>query len=156
MQRKTVDLWVGVFVVAGLLALAMLAFKVGNLSGGDLTNGYKITAQFDNIGGLTVKAPVTMAGVRIGRVTDIRIDRNDYTAVVELSIGAEHDNLPSDTSAAILTAGLLGAQYVGLEPGGEDAHLKEGDEISFTQSAVILEHLIGQLVFSQAQGGTDE
>lgn len=155
MRRKTIDLWVGLFVAAGLLALAMLAFNVGNLSRAELTKGYKVTAQFENIGGLTVKAPVTMAGVRIGRVTDIRIDREDYAAVVELSIGAQYDNLPSDTSAAILTAGLLGAQYVGLEPGGEDLFLQDGDEITLTQSAVVLEQLIGQFIFSQAQGDNE-
>ncbi|MDH3688048.1 MAG: MlaD family protein, partial [Gammaproteobacteria bacterium] len=89
------------------------------------------------------------------RVTDIHIDRDDYTAVVELTIGSNYDNLPTDTSAAILTAGLLGAQYVGLEPGGDDVYLKGGDRITLTQSAVILEQLIGQLVFSQARGGAE-
>lgn len=152
MKRTTIELWVGLFVVAGIAALAMLAFRVGNLGSTNLGDAYKVTARFDNIGGLTAKAPVTMAGVKIGRVSRIYIDREDYSAVVELSIGRHYDNLPKDTSAAILTAGLLGAQYVGLEAGGDDAYLKEGDRITLTQSAVVLEQLIGQMLFSKAQG----
>lgn len=110
MKRSGVELWVGLFVVAGLAALGVLAFKVGNLSSSDISDAYKVTARFDNIGGLSVKAPVTLAGVRIGRVSDIRIDSEDYRAVVELSIRPDFNNLPIDTSASILTQGLLGAQ----------------------------------------------
>lgn len=152
MKRSAVELWVGVFVVAGLVALAVLAFKVGNLSGADIRETYKVTAHFDNIGGLSVKAPVTLAGVRIGRVSEISIDTNDYRAVVELSIDKNYGNLPLDTSAAILTQGLLGAQYVGVEPGADEEYLKNGDQIEITQSAVVLEQMLGQFLFGQAEG----
>jgi phospholipid/cholesterol/gamma-HCH transport system substrate-binding protein len=150
MDRKFVEVWVGVFVAAGLAALAMLAFKVGNLTAGDVANGYRVTAQFDNIGGLKVKAPVTLAGVRIGRVSDIVIDKQRYRAVVELTIEGRYDNLPKDTSASILTSGLLGDQYIGLEPGGADDNLKNGDLIMTTASALVLEKLIGQFLFGKA------
>ncbi|MDJ0955346.1 MAG: outer membrane lipid asymmetry maintenance protein MlaD [Arenicellales bacterium] len=152
MKRSAVELWVGLFVVAGLASLGVLAFKVGNLSSSDIRDAYKVTARFDNIGGLSVKAPVTLAGVRIGRVSDIRIDSEDYRAIVELSIRPDFDNLPLDTSAAILTQGLLGAQYVGVEPGGEEEYLKDGDEIELTQSAVVLEQMLGQFLYGQAGG----
>lgn len=153
MQSRMVELWVGVFVAIGLAALAMLAFQVGNLSGTDIGDGYTVEARFDNIGGLSVKAPVTMAGVRIGRVSDIRVDKDQYMAVVKMEIGSRYDNLPTDTSASVLTSGLLGAQYVGLEPSGAMEFLEDGDEITLTQSALVLEHLIGQFIFSQGEGG---
>ncbi len=152
MQRKSIEIWVGLFVLAGIAALLMLALKVGNLSNAGNGAGFTITAQFDNIGGLTVKAPVSLAGVRIGRVTDIRVAKDDYRAEVEMQISSEYDNLPEDTSASILTAGLLGAQYIGLEPGGEEIFLQNGDQIYLTQSAVVLEQLIGQMLFSKAAG----
>jgi len=152
MKRSTVEIWVGVFVLAGIAALVMLATRVGNLGGDVAAGGYTVEAHFDNIGGLTTKAPVTMAGVKVGRVTDIHIDRDDYTAVVVMELGGSHDNLPKDTSAAILTSGLLGAQFVGLEAGGDDRFLKDGDEIKLTQSAIQLEQLIGQMIFGAASG----
>ena len=150
MDRKFIELWVGVFVVVGLAALAMLAFKVGNLSASEVANAFRVTAQFENIGGLKVKAPVTLAGVRIGRVSGILIDKERYRAVVELSIEGRYDNLPKDSSASILTSGLLGDQYIGLEPGGSEENLKQGDQIITTNSALVLEKLIGQFLFSKA------
>jgi len=156
MKRTTVEIWVGLFVLAGIAALVMLAMRVGNLGSGGSASGYSVTAKFDNIGGLNVKAPVTMAGVRVGRVSDIHIDRDDYSAVVTLTINAETDNLPKDTSASILTAGLLGAQFVGLEAGGDDRFLTEGDEMKLTQSAIQLEQLIGQMIFGGAGKKDDE
>lgn len=148
-QRNTLELWVGLFVAAGLAALAMLAFKVGNLTTADVANGYRVTAQFDNIGGLKVKAPVTMAGVRVGRVTAISMDKNRFRAVVELNIDGSYSNIPKDSSASILTSGLLGDQYIGLEPGGDENNLKAGDQIMTTASALVLEKLIGQVLFSK-------
>lgn len=150
MQRQNLELTVGFFVALGLLALTMLAFKVGDLSAADIKDGYKIKAHFDNIGGLKVKAPVTIAGVRIGRVSKIYFDPKDYQAVVVLNIASEHNNLPRDSSASILTSGLLGEQYVSLEPGGASEVLKDGDELKLTQSALVLEKLIGQFLFSKA------
>ena len=152
MSKYNLELWVGLFVVAGLAALGMLAFQVGNLSSSNLSDAYKVNAYFDNIGGLTVKAPVTMAGVRVGRVSAIKFDQKNFRARVELSIERQYNNLPKDTSAAILTQGLLGAQYVGLEAGGDDKALKDGDKISITQSAVVLEQLISQMLISKAEG----
>ena len=127
-----------------------LALKVGNWSP-TTTHDYEVTARFDNIGGLTVKAPVTLAGVTIGRVASIGIDADDYSARITLQIDQAHDNLPTDTSAAILTSGLLGAQYVGLDPGAEETYLEDGDRIEITQSAVVLEHLIGQILIRTAE-----
>jgi phospholipid/cholesterol/gamma-HCH transport system substrate-binding protein len=152
MNRTTLELWVGLFVAAGLLALAMLAFKVANLTTADVANGYQIKARFDNIGGLKVKSAVTMAGVRIGRVAGIAFDNKTYQAVVTMDIDGRYDTIPKDSSATILTAGLLGDQYVGIDPGGDDQYLKNGDTIRLTQSAVVLEKLIGQFLFNQASG----
>ena len=152
MNRKTLELWVGLFVAIGLLALAMLAFKVGNLTTADVLNSYRIKARFENIGGLKVKSAVTMAGVRIGRVSEVSFDSVRYQAVVTMDIDGRYKTIPTDTSATILTAGLLGEQYVGLEPGAEEEYLKEGDTIRLTQSAIVLEKLIGQFVTSFAAG----
>lgn len=146
------EFWVGLFVLCGLAALVMLSFRVGNLGSSDNGGGYQVTAKFENIGGLTTKAPVRMAGVTIGRVVAIEIDRADYTAKVTLQIFAEHDNLPIDTSAAILTAGLLGSQYIGLEAGAEEDYLKQGDALELTQSAMVLEKLIGRFFLNQTEG----
>lgn len=148
-NNKALELWVGLFVALGILALAMLAFRVGNLSSADVVDGYKIKARFDNIGQLKVKAPITLAGVRVGRVTDITVD-DRYYAVVTLNISGAYGNLPEDSSASILTSGLLGEQYVAMEPGGSDVYLKEGDVVRFTQSALVLEKLIGQFLFDKA------
>ena len=148
--RKSLELWVGLFVAAGILALAMLAFKVGNLTSADVLDGYKITARFDNVGGLKVKAAVTMAGVRIGRVSAITFDDKRYQAQVTMDIDGRYKNIPKDSSASILTSGLLGDQYIGIEPGGDETFLKDGDTIIRTQSALVLEKLIGQVLFSKS------
>ena len=150
MTRKAIETTVGLFLLIGVAAMIWLALKVGNWSP-TTTHDYEVTAHFDNIGGLTMKAPVTLAGVTIGRVTSIGIAADDYSARVTLQIDQAHDNLPTDTSAAILTSGLLGAQYVGLDPGAEETYLKDGDRIEITQSAVVLEHLIGQILVRTAE-----
>ena len=150
MTRKAVETTVGLFLLIGVAAIIWLALKVGNWSP-TTTHDYEVTAHFDNIGGLTMKAPVTLAGVTIGRVASIGIDADDYSARITLQIDQVHDNLPTDTSAAILTSGLLGAQYVGLDPGAEETYLKDGDRIEITQSAVVLEHLIGQILIRTAE-----
>lgn len=145
------EVWVGIFVVAGLAALTMLAFRVGNLTAADVVDGYKVKAHFENIGGLKVKSPVTMAGVRVGRVSQISFDSERYQAIVVLNIDGRHNKVPKDTSAAILTSGLLGEQYVGLDAGGAPDYLREGDKIALTQSAIVLEKLVGQFLFNQAE-----
>jgi phospholipid/cholesterol/gamma-HCH transport system substrate-binding protein len=144
--RKAVEVWVGVFVAAGIVALGVLAFRVGNLTAADVVNGYKVEARFENIGSLKVKSPVTVAGVRIGRVSEIRFDPDSYQAVVVMNLDGRYNNLPTDTGASILTSGLLGEQYIELEPGGAEDHLKEGSRIKLTQSAMVLEKLIGRVM----------
>ena len=130
----------------------MLAFQVGNTSLLGFDDGYRVYARFDNIGGLAMKAPVSVAGVNVGRVTGIGIDSQTYQAVVELSISEKHSNIPTDSSAMILTAGLLGAQYIGLVPGAEDDYLEDGSEIELTQSAFSIENLIGEFLFRSTTG----
>ncbi|WP_372523178.1 outer membrane lipid asymmetry maintenance protein MlaD [Sulfuricaulis sp.] len=149
-NRNSLELWVGLFVAAGILALAMLAFKVGNLTSADVMNSYKVTAHFDNVGGLKVKAAVTVAGVRIGRVSAIAFDNKKYQALVTMDIDGRYQNIPKDSSASILTSGLLGDQYIGIEPGGDDVALKSGDSFLRTQSALVLEKLVGQVIFNKA------
>jgi len=141
-----VEVWVGVFVAAGIAALAVLAFRVGNLTSADVGNAYQIKARFENVGSLKVKSPVTVAGVRIGRVAEIRFDPDSYQALVTMNIDGRYSKLPIDTSASILTSGLLGEQYVGLEPGGAEEYLRDGDRLKLTQSAVVLEKLIGRVL----------
>ncbi len=153
MESKTVQVAVGVFIAAGLAALFMLAMKVSNLSTFSTQQGYELTASFDNVGGLKVRAPVTMAGVRIGRVTSITFDQKTYEAVVKLEIDPKFNQIPDDSSASILTSGLLGEQYVGLQPGAEDKYFQPGGEVKYTQSALILERLVGQFLFNKAEGG---
>lgn len=156
MERTTLDLWVGVFVVLGLLALAVLGFRVGNLGTYDSHNTYKIYGEFDNVGGLKVKAPVKSSGVVVGRVSAITLDSKKYLAHVEVRIDSRY-HFPKDTSAAILTSGLLGEQYIGLDAGGDPDDLKDGDKIKLTQSAVVLESLISQVLFDKgASGGGDK
>ena len=148
MKYGVKEFWVGLFVLAGIWAMVTLSLRVGNLGSQDSANGYQVTAKFQDIGGLTAKSPVRMAGVTIGRVTKISIDSDDYEAVVEMQIFGEHKNLPLDTSATILTSGLLGSQFIGLEPGGDEEYLKEGSRIEYTQPALVLEKLIGRFITS--------
>ena len=149
MNRLTLDLWVGFFVAIGLGSLLFLALKVGNLSAANMGETYRLEARFDNIGGLKVRAPVKSAGVVVGRVTGVRFDGGDYVAVVDMQVDGRY-KFPRDTFATILTSGLLGEQYVGLEVGGDEVMLKDGDVIKKTQSAVVLEKLIGQFMFNKA------
>ncbi|MEE4377324.1 MAG: outer membrane lipid asymmetry maintenance protein MlaD [Candidatus Competibacteraceae bacterium] len=146
---KTLELTVGLFAVLGLAAFFMLAMQVSNIRDLGDHQGYVVNAHFDNIGGLKVRAPVTLAGVRIGRVVGINIDKQTYEAVVSLSVDSNY-RLPTDSSASILTSGLLGEQYIGLEPGGMDDYLQAGDRIKLTQSALVLEKLVGRLFTSMA------
>lgn len=155
MSRKLLDLWVGVFVALGLAAVLFLALKVGNLSAANFAETYPLSAKFVNIGGLKVRAPVKSAGVVVGRVTEIRFDPESYEAVVTVSIDSRY-RFPRDTFALILTAGLLGEQYIGLDPGGDETMLKSGDAIAKTQSAVVLEKLISQFMFNKASEGQSD
>jgi phospholipid/cholesterol/gamma-HCH transport system substrate-binding protein len=152
MNRSTIDLWVGVFVVAGIAGLLFLALKVGNLASFSTSQTYLVIAKFANIGGLKVRAPVKSAGVVVGRVADIRFDPETYEAIVSLNIDTQYP-FPRDTTAKILTSGLLGEQYVGLEAGGDGVMLKNGDRLRLTQSAVVLENLISQFLFNKAAEG---
>lgn len=153
MDRTFIDLWVGIFVAAGIVALMVLALKVGNASTTFHTGDtYRIHAQFDNIGGLKARAPVKSAGVVVGRVADIEFDSKSFRARVTLNIDRRYP-FPKDTSVSILTSGLLGEQYVGLEAGGDEAMLKDGDTVQLTQSAVVLEKLIGQFLYNKAAEG---
>ena len=152
MNRSTIDLWVGLFVVAGLAGLLFLALKVGNLTTFSTAQTYQINAKFANIGGLKVRAPVKSAGVVVGRVADIRFDTESYEAIVAMNIDTGYP-FPRDTTAKILTSGILGEQYVGLEAGGDGTMLKNGDRLRLTQSAVVLENLISQFLFNKAAEG---
>ncbi len=150
MERTTLDLWVGAFVVAGFVALAILAFKVGNLSTYNVSESYQLKANFANIGGLKPTASVRSAGVLIGRVTEIRLDASRYEAEVIMSIDKRYQ-FPKDTLISIQTSGLLGEQYVGLKPGVDEEMLKHGDEIRQSRSAMVLEDLIGQFIAGKAE-----
>ena len=150
MNSRTVEIWVGVFVALGIAALYMLAMQVSNLGTLSRNDGYIITAGFENVGGLKVRAPVTVSGVRVGRVEAIDYDHHSFEAVVSLRIDAKHDSFPQDTSASIYTSGLLGEQYVALEPGGSLENLKDGDRVQLTQSALVMEQVIGQFLYSMA------
>ncbi|MEW6132450.1 MAG: outer membrane lipid asymmetry maintenance protein MlaD [Pseudomonadota bacterium] len=152
MGKAWLDLWVGLFVVAGIGALLFLALKVGNMSSVNMADSYQVSAHFGNIGGLKVRAPVKSAGVVVGRVAAISFDDETYEAEVVFNLDSRYE-FPRDTSAAILTSGLLGEQYIGLEAGGDSVKLKNGDQVKLTQSAVVLENLIGQFLFSKAQEG---
>jgi len=153
MNRKLVDLLVGLFVVLGFAALVFLAVRAGNMSGSlALSDTYEARARFDNIGGLKPRAAVRSAGVVVGRVTGIRFDDQTYQAEVMLALDRRYQ-FPKDSSAQILTSGLLGERYIGLTPGGDSQMLAAGDRITMTQSAVVLENLIGQFLYGKAAEG---
>ncbi|MBL3590593.1 MAG: outer membrane lipid asymmetry maintenance protein MlaD [gamma proteobacterium endosymbiont of Lamellibrachia anaximandri] len=151
MKIRQVEIAVGAFMAAGLIALFFLAMQVSNLSAFTTGEGYKVSARFDNIGGLKVRSPVAMAGVRLGRVVEIRYDQSSYEALVTMRIESQYDQIPDDTFAKIYTSGLLGEQYIGLDPGGSEEMLADGGEITMTQSALVLEEIVGQFLFSKAE-----
>ena len=150
MKMRQLEITVGTFMALGLVALFFLAMQVSNLSAMTTTDGYEVKARFVNIGGLKVRSPVTMSGVRIGRVTGISYDQASFEALVTMRIESQYNKIPEDTIAKIYTSGLLGEQYVGFDPGGSEDVLHEGSEIMMTQSALVLEEIIGQFLFSKA------
>jgi phospholipid/cholesterol/gamma-HCH transport system substrate-binding protein len=154
MERTALDLWVGAFVVAGLAALVVLAMKVGNLSTYNVSDTYELQAYFTNVGGLKPTASVRSAGVLVGRVTDIRLDVERYEAKVTMKVDSRY-KFPKDTFANIQTAGLLGENYIGLLPGGDDQMLKNGEAFKKTQSAMVLEDLIGQFIYGKPDGKSE-
>lgn len=149
MSRTVMDFWVGLFVMAGIGALLILGLKVGNLTSYNAGEVYNLTGNFENIGGLKIRAPVKSAGVVVGRVLDIRFSLETYDAVVTMGINSAYQ-FPKDTFASILTSGLLGEQYIGLSPGGDDMMLTDGDKIMKTNSAMVLEEMIGRFLFDKA------
>jgi phospholipid/cholesterol/gamma-HCH transport system substrate-binding protein len=155
MKRSTLDLWVGAFVMMGLGALLFLSLKVANLSSFNSGDTYAVYANFDNIGGLKVRAAVKSAGVVVGRVTAIEFDNQTFEAKVRMDVESRYQ-FPKDTAAKILTSGLLGDQYIGLAAGGDMANLKPGDTLKITQSAVVLENLISQFLYSKAAEGPEK
>ena len=154
MHRKIIDVWVGLFVLLGAAAILFLALQAGNMSSLSFTDTYVVTGKFDNIGGLKPQAPVKSAGVVVGRVGDISFDDKTFQANVTLDLD-ENYQFPKDSSLKILTAGLLGEQYIGIEPGGDTKNLVDGDRINRTQSATVLEDLINQFIYSKAAEGKD-
>ncbi|WP_437881763.1 outer membrane lipid asymmetry maintenance protein MlaD [Pseudomonas sp. LRF_L74] len=148
MQSRSLEIGVGLFLLAGLLALLLLALRVSGLTASASQDTYRLYASFDNIAGLTVRAKVTMAGVTIGKVTAIDLDRDTYTGRVTMELEKRIDNLPVDSTASILTAGLLGEKYIGISVGGEDKVLQDGGTIRDTQSSLVLEDLIGKFLIN--------
>ena len=148
MQNRTLEIGVGLFLLAGILALLLLALRVSGLSPTASGDTYKLYAYFDNIAGLTVRSKVTMAGVTIGKVTAIDLDRDSFTGRVTMQLEKSVDNLPTDSTASILTSGLLGEKYIGLSVGGEETLLKDGSTIHDTQSSLVLEDLIGKFLLN--------
>jgi phospholipid/cholesterol/gamma-HCH transport system substrate-binding protein len=154
MHRKIIDVWVGLFVLLGAAAVLFLALQAGNMSSLSFAETYAVTGKFDNIGGLKPQAPVKSAGVVVGRVGDISFDDKTYQAMVRLDLDPSY-KFPKDSSLKILTAGLLGEQYIGIEPGGDTKNLVDGDRINRTQSATVLEDLINQFIYSKAAEGKE-
>jgi len=148
-QTRTIEIVTGAFIILGLAALYVIATSATNIGAYGESKGYTVTASFSNIGGLKPRAAVTMAGVAIGRVTDIKLDPKSFSAVISMQIDGRYNEVPDDSTASILTSGLLGEQYIGIDPGGSPSFLKQGSVIQYTQSALVLEKLIGQF-FSKA------
>ena len=153
MTSRKIEILVGLFVAAAIAAFFMLAMSVSNMSSYTGGESYQLTARFDNVGGLKVRSAVAAGGVTIGRVSDIQYNSETYEAIVSMAIEAKYNKFPIDTAASILTSGLLGEQYVGFEPGAEEEYLKQGDVIDLTQSALVLEQIIGQFLYSKADEG---
>jgi len=149
MNSRTTEIMVGLFMLLFLAAMMILALKVSNLTSLSGAKGYQVTANFDNVGGLRERAPVSAGGVRVGQVSQIIYDNETFEAKVTLTIDEEFNQFPTDTSASIYTAGLLGEQYIGLEPGADDELLEQDSEIGLTQSALVLERLIGQVLLNK-------
>lgn len=147
-QTRTVEIVTGFFIILGFIALYVIATRATNIRAYGDSNGYSVTASFTNVGGLKVRAPVTMSGVAVGRVADIRLDPKTFNAIVTIQVNGAYKEIPDDTTASILTSGLLGEQYVGLSPGGSETFLKQGSQITYTQSAIVLENLIGKFLSS--------
>ncbi len=153
---RSVEIWVGLFVAAGFAAFLGLAMQVSNIPLFQTLDGYDVQLRFNNIGGLRERAPVTMSGVRVGRVKSIELDARSFDAVVTVTIDRNYNEIPEDSSASIYTSGLLGEQYIAIDPGGLDFFLEEGDEITLTQSALVLERLIGRFLTSMGDGNDDD
>lgn len=155
MSREKTDFWVGLFILLGGVALVFLALRAGNLSSFSFAPTYQVQAHFDNLGGLKVRAPVKSSGVVVGRVSSISFDNQRYQAVITLALEQGFE-FPKDSSASILTSGLLGEQYIGLTPGGDETMLADGSQVQYTQSAVVLEELISKFLYSSAdkEGGS--
>ena len=154
-NTRVIEIAVGVFIAAGMSALFLLAMQVSNLSNRGSGETYAIIAAFENIGGLKVRSPVTVSGVRVGRVDAIDYDSTSFEAVVTLRIDKTYSSFPEDTSASIFTSGLLSEQYISLEPGGSEINLVDGDRIQLTQSALVMEQVVGQFLYSAA-GKSDD
>ncbi len=149
-QTRAIELGTGLFVLLGFAALFFLITQITSREFGLGSGGYRLTASFEQVGSLKPGAPVSMSGVTVGRVESIAYDFNEYRALVALRIDPQYDRIPDDSDASILTAGLLGGQYVGIGPGASETFFKEGDRIPFTQSAIVLENLISKFLFSKA------
>ncbi len=155
-QTRSIEMGTGLFVLLGMAALFFLTTQTtgsNSLSGSDT---YEVTAMFDNVGSLKIRAPVKMSGVTIGRVKSVRFDGETLVAEVRLEIESQYDRIPEDSDAGILTSGLLGSQYIGLQAGGSDLNLEDGSEIEFTQSAIIIENLISKYLFNKSSGSDED
>lgn len=155
-NSRSVELAVGAFVAAGLVALFVLAMQVSNLNVFQRAEGYTVVGHFQNVGGLRERAPVNLGGVQIGRVSAISLDQDRLEARVEMTINSEYDDLPSDSAGSIQTSGLLGEQYVSLDPGGMPDALEDGDELMLTRSALVLEDIVGQFIYNQSDSDGDD